>query len=500
MIHPSRYIVTCMIIAIATITLNAKQLRSNQACDPSHTFFVPRQVTTNSMFELALNNYHWYHERTLEDRSFYFGIYATPFFQQSTRGEKIARYFLRGGQESLVFNEINEDPKEICSLWFGLESDLNTQFFNSIFCMNPRRRAYGSYFNAYFTKEWGDHALWFNIAFAVMRAEHSLRMNESLREIAGPLSNFTLGTIDQFTSVIRALNNPEWNFGKFSPCALKRFGVDDIQVKLGYDWFYSQENEGHISPYIVGTIPTGKRQRSDFIFEPLVGSKHGSFGVGINVDFTLYEGDGHYLTWLFDFKYRYVFSANQCRSFDLCKNGDWSRYLLVVPKDQHLAAQPGINLFSLEAKVSPRNTIDLWSAFNLQWKEFNVELGYSFWWRQKEHISLDCFVSKDFGIFDLAGMNLVPQSASNANISQTAIGPNKAPSDASFVTIRTRDLDIDSAEHPMTLSSTVYAAFDWCPSVGDHSLLLGLGGQYEFAHRQSALEQWGIWGKLGISF
>ncbi len=472
----------------------------------SHTFFVPRQITTNSIFELGLNNYHWYHERDIDDE-FHFGIYPTLFFQQSAKSQQISRYFLRGEKECLEFHEVNEDPSAIESLWFGLETDVNTNF-NATFNMDPRRRAFGSCFNLFFTKRWGNHHVWFNIVFAAMRAEHELRMCENVEELDGPLSNFELGTINEFTSVICALNNPEWCFGKFSECTLKRAGVDDIQVKLGYDWYYSQEDErNHLSPYIVGTIPTGKRQRSEFIFEPVVGSKNGSIGVGINTDVNFCSFEESNLVWLADIKYRFVLGANQCRSFDLCVNGDWSRYLLVVPEDQHLATQPGINLFSLEAKVTPGSTIDFWTALHWQCNScsFNVEIGYDFWWRQKEKVCIKKCLKSGFGIFDMAGASNVPQSASTANISQGPIGVNKAPSDITFVELTASDLDRDSAAHPNALSSTIYAAFGWgacgaCPYQSDHPVLLDFGAQYEFAHNDAALSQWAVWAKLGVIF
>lgn len=421
------------------------------------------------------------------------------FFSSQLSRKKLARYFLRDNKECLTFSEVNEDPCNICSLWFGLESDVNSNF-NATFSMNPRRRAYGSYFNVLLSKAWEGHQFWFNVAFTAMRAKHELRMCETVQELAGPLSNFEEGTINQFTSVIAALNNPEWCFGKFSQCSLNRSGVDDIQLKLGYDWYYTPERNNHLSPYLVATIPTGKRQRSEFIFEPVVGSKNGSVGLGLNFDYTFYSCEQQSVTWLFDIKYRYVFGAEQCRSFDLCKNGDWSRYLLVVPQDQTLATQPGINLFSLEAKVTSRSTIDIWTALHWQCDSFNFEVGYDFWWRQKEKVCLKKKIASGFGIFDLAGMNGVPTSASTANISQCATGSNQAQSDATFVTLTTSDLDIDSAAHPAALSSTLYASFSWQPTPGSYPLMLGFGGQYEFAHRIAALEQWAFWGKLGIVF
>lgn len=493
-------------ILLFILSMTSFYLRADNCCDRSHTFFVPRQITTNSVFELALNNYHWYHERP-DDENFHFGFYGTLFFQQSTKSKNIARYFLRGEQECLNFHEVNEDPDAIESLWFGLESDVNTNF-NATFSMNPRRRAFGSCFNLLFAKQWNYHsALWFNIVFTVMRADHKLRMCECVEELDGPLSNFELGTIDEFTSVICALNNPEWCFGRFSDCTLKRTGVDDIQLKLGYDWYYSEKHRSHVSPYLVGTIPTGQRQRSKFIFEPLVGSKNGSVGAGINTDVRLWASDSQSLAWLVDLKYRFVFSARQCRSFDLCVNGDWSRYLLVVPQDQHLATEPGINLFSLSAKVQPGSTIDFWTALHWQCDccSLNVEIGYDFWWRQKEKICLKNCLPEGFGIFDIAGASDVPQTASTANISQGPTGTNKAVSDVTFVELETSDLNLDSAAHPHALSSTFYAAFGWAAfgwhaSPPDHPVLIDFGAQYEIAHNKAALSQWAVWTKVGIVF
>lgn len=493
-------------VLLCILSMMSLYLSAHNKCERSHTFFVPRQITTNSVFELALNNYHWYHERDAAENTFHFGFYGTLFFQQSSKSEDIARYFLKGGQRCLEFHEVNEDPCAIESLWFGLESDVNTNF-NATFSMDPRRRAFGSCFNLLFATGSESYSVWFNIVFAAMRAEHRLCMNECTEELDGPLSNFELGTIDEFTSVICALNNPEWCFGRFSDCTLKRAGVDDIQIKVGFDWYYSQKHRSHISPYIVGTIPTGQRQHSKFIFEPLVGSKNGSVGAGINTDVKLWSSDSQTLAWLLDIKYRFVLSAHQCRSFDLCVNGDWSRYLLVVPQDQHLATQPGINLFSLKAKVQPGSTIDLWTALHWQCDccSLNVEVGYDFWWRQKEKICIKNCLPTGFGIFDIAGASDVPQSASTANISQGPIGTNKAVSDATFVELETSDLNLNSAAHPHALSSTVYAAFGWS-AFGwhayppDHPVLVDIGAQYEFAHNNAALSQWAVWMKLGLVF
>lgn len=489
-----------MLSCVTILPVDNTCIPADDACKYSHSFFVPRQITTDSVFELGLNNYHWYHDRDrITNECWGIGLYITPFFQRSTKQDNVSRYFLRNNQKCLEFHEVNDDPDALCSLWFGLEADLTTNF-NAIFSMRPQRRVYGSYFNLLVAKEWGTCLFWLGISFAVVRAEHKLRMQEEVEFTASKLSNFDLGTINEFTSVIDAFNNPDWNFGKFSQDTRKCTGIDDIQIKLGYDYYYCDE-VNHITPYLVGTIPTGKRQHAEYIFEPLVGSKNGSIGVGLNGDYTFDRGENHCFTWLFDIKWRYAFEAEQCRSFDLCDNGDWSRYLLVVPEDQHLDTQSGINILTLKSQVAPRNTLDIWLALHGEWRNFDIEIGYDFWVRQSEKVRIkSSSLCSGYGIFDLAGSNLMPISASEATISESAIGSNKAPSDTSFVELTLEDIDRSSAAHPTALSSTLYAAFARNVSACEKPVLVGIGGQYEFAHNKAALEQWAIWAKLGVIF
>ena len=172
----------------------------------------------------------------------------------------------------------------------------------------------------------------------------------------------------------------------------------------------------------------------------------------------------------------------------------------MVPEAQHLATEPGINLLSGTVKVRPGSTLDIWTALRWERKKYTIELGYEFWWKQKEKISLNNKPIQQYGIFDLAGMNLVPQSASKANISNTAIGSNAAPSDETLVALTRQDINIDSGAHPAAYSSTLYAAVAWIDKHSTYELHASFGAQYEIAHRKSALEQWAVWGKIGVRF
>ena len=114
---------------------------------------------------------------------------------------------------------------------------------------------------------------------------------------------------------------------------LKKSGVDDICIKLGYD-FIRDENE-HAGIYGLVFAPTGKGTKAKYLFEPLVGSRHVGAGLGFNADALIYECDAYSVDLLVDARYAYFFKHKEWRSIDLF-NGDWSRYLLSCTNQQQL--------------------------------------------------------------------------------------------------------------------------------------------------------------------
>jgi hypothetical protein len=323
-----------------------------------------------------------------------------------------------------------------------------------------------------------------------MQVNHSLGIVEMNRTADGILPGFK--------TMCDGFNDPAWQAGKLSCCACTKGGLDDIQLKLGYD-FYT-EHANRLSPYGVATIPTGARPTSQWVFEPLVGSKQGSFGFGCNGSYTVCRNEN--LTLLADVKYRYVCNSEECRSFDLCKNGDWSRYLLISTASEPLNSKPGINLFTLPVTVTPGSTIDAWLALHYQQCNCDIEIGYDFWWRQKERLSLDACIAPGFGIQTFSLFTPTVTSASNAGICQTApgAGSNVTVSDPTFVTLTTQDLDVDSASHPRAISQTLYIDIGYTLERKCASFLCGLGFSYEIATNKNALTQWTIWYTQGVLF
>lgn len=463
-------------------------LLSASCAQASHSFYTPRQVTTDPTFELALTDFRMFHA----DDAKHFQLYIKPFFQLTNSPDKIAAYFL---PNSCACAHVREDGSgDINPLWFNLISEPGTMY-SSTLCFAPQRATYGGVLTCF--AEW-KHA-WLLLNTAAMGATHNMHVTEcNITPTSG-------GVACNTRNMCAGLNNPTWCAGKILCCSsATKAGLDDIQLKLG--WNFSRKEKRHAAVYVVATAPTGIRPKSEILFEPLVGTKHWSLGGGLNVDYVLSEYSDYRCALLADVKYRYVFRATERRSFDLCANGPWSRYLQVVREDAPFNSMPGINFFTRDAAVTPQSTVDAWAALHFEFKShWDLEIGYNLFWRQQEKIEFACCdelrsiccdnqVLGPVGIFDMPGVCGTAVSASTATISQ---GFNQVASNTVFTPVTLAQFNLDSAAHPNVLTNKIYAAFDWHHMHEHYTPLLGLGGSYEFGNRNS-FNQWAVWAVIGI--
>jgi hypothetical protein len=491
----------------------------------AHTTFIPRWSSQNSALELSLFNYRHYHPACQTECGPWFDIEViAPYGFVSTRKEKTAEYFLPGGKQQIVISQNNDG--DISSPWLRLMRPADSPYL-SYLSISPKRTVVGGALRLVFDgTAWFDGACWYHnwwatIFIPVQHVRHTLDIKESIA--AGSGSSVAPAG---FPNAIAALNNPAWLYGKLSPNTLKKTGVDDISVKVGLDFIKNEE--GHFALYGQLFIPTGKRPHAQFLFEPLVGGNHTGLGAGLNADLVAWCDQDASLDLMVDMRYAYFFKGKEIRSIDLF-NGDWSRYLLVAEPDSAVDPLPGINFFTQEVSITPRSMFELWAAFSFNTCNWHFEAGYDFWYRAKEKIKL---ANKDLGvgIYDF-GRNLdLGQCTVSSHCAQIcASNPLQANGpihDPNFITVKndnavnalgtTRSascqntscstvaqcsfLNLDSAAHPRAFSSMIYLAASRECCCNGQSVLIGVGGSYEFAHRRSALSGFGAWFKTAFNF
>lgn len=466
---------------ILSIILFAFQLHAER------TFFMPRQITTDPTFEQTLHFYEIYHVGRPADQRVYF--FLSPLYIKSKNGSDIAKYFLPCDNKACI--SIKEDGTgDVGSLWLNLQGQPGSSY-SSIVSLDPKRRVLGSYFQFLWLADALKPGVWFNLCTALIEADHDLHLNECGRSTPaeGPLKN-----------AVEAFNQPSWKFQRLSPRSRSHVCIDDVQLKLGYNVFYLETH--HLGVYAVGTIPTGNKPRARYLFEPLVGTRSGSIGFGMCGDAPIFYDTFFDVSLLVDLKYRYCFPSIQTRSFDLCPNGNWSRYLKLVCIDDPSRPAPGNNVLTSTLYIKPRTTFDLWTAVHIQRDSCHLEFGYDLWLRVRERAGDLCNLVDGFAIYDLPCQNTGNcTSASKARISQSIGGVNPVISDRQIIPLIAQNINIQSALHPRVLSHKFFAAvgIQTLP-VQQISLNLGLAAAYEFAGTISTLEQASFWVDFGIAF
>jgi hypothetical protein len=460
-------------------------------CCKSHQF-VPRSITTDLVYDDVFN----YYERHYNDRQKF--IYSgTVLYQKSKKSDRLGSAFLLKNGCNCV--DVTQDsPGDINSVWLGLQNNDPNNPFSSKFCIEPERREVGYHSYWYLNLDEWVCGLWVDVATAVINAVHDLNCCEQ-----GNNATVCPGV----TTVSEALSNDLYDFGKFfcGPCGERksRTGLDDIQVRVGYehDWCDETMNAGL---YLIGTIPTGRKPTAKYVFEPLVGSRNGSIGVGLNGDYQFWCdacGDKS-LTLMTDANYRYAFSRDICRTFDLCNNGAFSRFLLLAEQDNPTVPLPGVNFLTQNVDVEQRSTIQWWLAMHYEHCDYDFEFGYNLFWRQKEGLK-DCLSApcKTVGVYDLNCAGSGCTSASTATIGTYA---TDLVADTTFTSITAQDINVHSGLAGEVLSNKLYAAGAWQGSCCDcFDWLAGLGGSYEFVSDKyacNALPKWAVFGRFSLMF
>lgn len=421
------------------------------------SIFVPRQLSYNPILENALV----LDAKLHEDFDYVFSV--KPIYTQSV-GSKFNKYFTIDHKESLNIQE--DGSGDISSLWFSVISSDNT-FYSSLLSFHPKRQTFGSAF--YFAAQ-----LSCDFQIAITTALIGSKNNMHIRE--KNIQNF--GTCSGYSTITQSFANPERLFGKIRG-AQTIVGLDDIQVKLLYNYWESPCLSWDF--YGLLGIPTGKGSKARYLFEPLVGSKHPQLGFGTYMGWIISENDCNRLSLLGEAKYRYAFKNKEYRSFDLKKNGQWSRYMLFVNESDKYAFFPAINNLTFKTNVTPQSSFDLYLALHCKHKSWNFELGYDLWYRSAEKISLPNSFLSNVGIADLKGIaEQDPQSASTANISQgIQPGINQMTSDPSFVPVTINDINLISGAQASSLSNSVYGSIGYMFDTKCHTMQVGLNAAYE---------------------
>lgn len=193
--------------------------------------------------------------------------------------------------------------------------------------------------------------------------------------------------------------------------------VSDIQLMLGWDFW--QRDWFCLGAFIRGTVPTGTRMNGVYLFEPIIGNqRHAGLGGGLYGNVTVWNGcnDTESIMLYGEIVAEHLFNQTEKRSFDFTKNGNGSRYMLLVEqlerdsKDLFFAGTaatvqysqrlvPAINYTTLSTKIGINAQVEALFAMSYTNGGFIWDAGYNFWFLSKETCKgRESFISDRFSV------------------------------------------------------------------------------------------------------
>lgn len=340
------------------------------------TFLRPRPILTDLTYRNNISFYQRYHDACCS----FFTYDATYLYQKNRHAACIGvGYF---GKEVIT---VAQEGGDIQSLNLSLGSSQPGGFL-STFTFRPKRSVFAWMPQLMFNLDCLCTGLWADITFAVVNAKHDFCLNEKV---------VTPGEIDGIVNAQQAFNRL-----RVFPSERSHTGVDDIEIRLGYDWLYCDND--HLGGYISGIIPTGRHFDDSHWFQPLVGSRNGAFGFGLTGDCTLWDDEiaRTSFTVMSELKYLYWFKFKDRRMFDL-KNGPLSRFLLVATEDERFKPFSATEVLRHCVRVQSRSLLEWWLSFHYQWCDWGFEAAYNLFYRDSERIQPQAFKFGNVGIFDM---------------------------------------------------------------------------------------------------
>lgn len=463
----------------------------------------------------------------------------TLFGSRSTHHDNLARYFFPFGKTSLVasadykaFKGLDASDTDLLATNFNVftvgDEVPNTLGFKSRITIQPRQTVIGfgmHYRQSLWQNEEKGRGLYLDIIMPITHVKNELQLQEVILNTENDNTPNTAKITGVGESPVGSMKDAfkqkGFKYGKMddSADAMKRTGLADMEVKLGYEWL--QQEPCHLESYVGLILPTGNAPTGEYLFEAVVGSgKHVGITFGSNFGTQIWkcETSERCLRVEHASHSQYLFSKDHIRSFDL-KNRPWSRYLSMYESEEQAQTAatgndavlftPGINLMTRQVEVTPGFSHNMNTAFVFESKGLCIEAGYNFFARRAEHVELDKALPATAALKHALGAGQTNPLRDISGTAQIETGSNVISSiglwpvpvqNYSQSVITTDDIDLASASTPCNIAHTMYGNVGYNWDEKEYPMGVQMGGSYTFSNsNNSVVDRWALWGKFSIS-
>ena len=380
------------------------------------TIFIPRSVGANTARELvawqsATHNHEYATIGNCCDES-HAAVALTFEYTRSFRNECIANSLFGGTTLKFAGSNIaDRTSDELIADYFGL-----SQNFRGSLNFNPRITNYVAEIDVFWDMSgWLCDGFWLRLHAPIVNTKWDLQVCQKDNENVDPFCSLYIGAPlfcssgtecymgpgnGPASTILQALSG-SYEFGaieapicagKFSACSHAKTALADIDIIFGFD--IRRTECSHFGIFAMGVAPTGNRPRSEYIFSPIVGNgHHWELGGGVMGHVLFWEYDSSDFGLYFEGNITHMFNDKQCRLFDMCPNGAFSRYMLltqfesngVTPTGRFISASCFANR---EVEVSRAIKGDVSFKFAVRGCNWVLDLGWNIYGHSAEKISL----------------------------------------------------------------------------------------------------------------
>ncbi len=487
-------------LLLLTTLLFSKAIYSNTKTEK--TFFLPRSHGVN----LAMEYSTW--KELLEKNTidqFGTNFQATPFYQESINASYFGKYF--GVKHKRIFKLNASQENDVRGTYIIHDTVAARSNSNlATIQLDPKQRVYGLRLDYFQNLEKLMEGLYLKVAIPIISVKNNLHFIVSDGTQKDLFLEYFKGNVYQKRDGNGLISNqPHSSSQKKLTRALidkenDTVGVAEIGVIAGYNLF---EHPKYASSIMLGLdFPTSDEPDGINVFEPMPGNaNHWAMVFGLDASAKLWEGIDKNLKINFAINSRYLFQSTQKRTLRI-KDMPYSQYYLIGELDKferkRILFTPAADILTRNVNVSPKWQIDSILNFSYHHSGFNFDLGYNFFWKNKEQIGLkDTWVDGKYGI--LHPEQTLESTNANAKFefSQNPVAAS-LPGGAEKI-INTNDIDVNCAQTPAQCTHKIYGSLGYIFLDYSYPFMLGFGGGYEFAETNS-MENWQIWTKMGITF
>jgi hypothetical protein len=477
------------------------------------TFLNARDSLTNLPMEYTT----WHNMINIKSNGEYNGtIQAVGFYQESTNKSDMGKYFgfdWQGQADQGIMNEIGVHSTQVNILKFpgdvihNHNAGAGAGTLDCNYKFEPYQDAFGVRLAYHQDLDKLLDGLHFRINTPIVQVKTNMNItqvseNNTPQDVNGTSVTFLDYLSGNVENTDATQLQDKLAYQKITGGSHSSTGVADIDCKLGYTFMHKKRFRGALN--IALTIPTGKTPKAEYRFEPVYGNGgHWGLGAGFDMAVNLWQKDNKSIDFMLVGNYKYLFEGTEKRTLDYVYpyGGDKASggYYNLGGEADKQGVFPMANILTQDIKVTPGSMFDGIAAFALNYGNFTFDLGYNFYARESEDVKLKNAWEDKYAVAAWKYNTNSDFQLLHSNDNDKAFAGQDAPKDTD-ATIKEEHLDFSEITTPSQVTHKIYSGLGYEFAEFEYPFFVGVGGSYEFVDNNSALENWALWAKLGISW